>query len=152
MYWQVHPDRMSTMFLAAMYNAWSKHSMLCRLCRWTESNFMVRNHSRAAVPGRNYDPWCKLRLFMLCSQPWILLLVSLVSCCHCFIKTLCLIKLWSPGHLVLQGAQETMHCNTGNRIFNEHIPIAHGNSILHPTWKTSLSPLPVLRMKKERDK
>ena len=33
------------------YSAWSKHIMLCRLYSWTASNFMIRNHSTAAVPG-----------------------------------------------------------------------------------------------------
>ena len=32
------------------YSAWSKHIMLCRLNSWTKSNFMIRNHSTAAVP------------------------------------------------------------------------------------------------------
>ena len=52
--WPVHSDRWGTMSWlksAAMYSAESQRTMLCRLYSWTESRFMVRNHSAAAVLG-----------------------------------------------------------------------------------------------------
>ena len=51
--WQMHLVYGSTMFWPKyidMYGARSKHIMLCRLYSWTESKFMTRNHSTAAVP------------------------------------------------------------------------------------------------------
>ena len=35
------------------HSARSKHITLCRLYSWTKGNFMMRNHSMAAVPGQS---------------------------------------------------------------------------------------------------
>ena len=103
--WHEHPDCRGTMLWLSkrpcIAHGQRAFIMLCGLYIWAESNFIIRNTSVAAVPGRTDDWWCEPKLFMFCSQPRILFSASLVSYCFCIIRTLCPIKMWSPGHFLL---------------------------------------------------
>ena len=54
--------------------------------------------------------WCELQLFIFCLQQRFLFSASEVSYCFCVIRTMCPIKVRSPGHFVPLGAKKM--CNT----------------------------------------
>ena len=89
-----------------MYSAWSKLIMLCRLYGWTESRFMIRNHSTAAIPGLtvkdvNFNFSCFVHNRFCFLQVW---------CPTVFASSghLCPVNFWFPGHFVLFSAQKTV--------------------------------------------
>ena len=92
--------------------AWSKHIimiMLCRLYSGSESRLMIRNNSRAAVPGLIVGD-VNLSFACLVHNEVFLFSARLVSYCFCINRTLCPIEFWFPGHFVRIGTEKM--CNT----------------------------------------
>ena len=106
----------------AMYSARSKRIMLvlCRLCSWTESQFMIGSHFTAAVSGLIVSH-VNFQLFLFCSQPRIVFSTSLVSNCFCITGTPCPMNIWSQGRFIQK--DPTKMCNTASSSSNQRMMV-----------------------------